>query len=507
MEKPKPAQNTEQEPKTLEDYVVATFHVDVDPDDARRPLTVIRGGQDGKDVKYDRGWNPIGMSVVCGTDSEEGIGPIKLLMEAYKLVGTDIKTEFVPLEDIQDLNEDYIKYLYGKTPKEMIEEGKRAAEQKYPVGSEIESLAPEVGSDSGSGSETSLGVETPSNSLVEDTSDHEKSLADKVISAMGGVAGKAAEVRKPIDTNRVETNEPVREPVKTNETGVGSPALKMTKEVLASIGAIKVNDSVGLPAVRAIGIKKPVETDKVGANPADLVATEPVKKPVEVDKASADLVDLPAAKSVEIPVAEKSMETNETNAGILPESFKYAINRFKQFTEDNNQFFEKNKYIITGELDQLRQQIQMNPAVIYRLDSEGLLTAESSIIRDLEASRAGFTNKFKNDIESLLEGLKSNIENDDERRRLVKLTKHVDKMGENNIVLGNVTNDLLDKLIRIRRYIAKSQNDRGGIVHYKSNITQVIGEIINDLSIASGRRRGIVGGIEGIKSEGYHQKR
>ncbi len=36
-------------------------------------------------------------------------------MEAYKLVGADIKTEFVPLEDIQGLNEDYIKYLYGKT--------------------------------------------------------------------------------------------------------------------------------------------------------------------------------------------------------------------------------------------------------------------------------------------------------------------------------------------------------------------------------------------------------
>lgn len=262
-----------------------------------------------------------------------------------------------------------------------------------------------------------------------------------------------------------------------------------------------------MPAVRAIGIKKPVETDKVGANPADLVATEPVKKPVEVDKASADLVDLPAAKSVEIPVAEKSMETNETNAGILPESFKYAINRFKQFTEDNNQFFEKNKYIITGELDQLRQQIQMNPAVIYRLDSEGLLTAESSIIRDLEASRAGFTNKFKNDIESLLEGLKSNIENDDERRRLVELTKHVGRMGEDNVVLGNVTNDLLDKLIRIRSNIAESQSGSWGIDYYRSSITQVIGEIINDLSIVSGRRQNIVGGIEGIKSEEYYQKR
>ncbi len=59
MEKPKPTQNPEQErPKTLEDYVVATFPVDIDPDNARRPLTVIRSGQDGEGVKYDRGWNP-----------------------------------------------------------------------------------------------------------------------------------------------------------------------------------------------------------------------------------------------------------------------------------------------------------------------------------------------------------------------------------------------------------------------------------------------------------------
>ena len=125
MEKPKPTQSLEQKQETPEDYVVATFPVDIDPDNARRPLTVIRSGQDGEGVKYDRGWNPIGMSVVCDTDSEEGIGPIKLLMEAYKVVGTDIKTEFVPLEDIQDLNEDYIKYLCGKTPEEMIEEAKR----------------------------------------------------------------------------------------------------------------------------------------------------------------------------------------------------------------------------------------------------------------------------------------------------------------------------------------------------------------------------------------------
>lgn len=245
MEKPKPTQSLEQKQETPEDYVVATFPVDTDPDNARRPLTVIRSGQDGEGVKYDRGWNPIGMSVVCDTDSEEGIGPIKLLMEAYKLVGTNIKTEFVPLEDIQGLNEDYIKYLYGKTPKEMIEEAKQIWQQKHPDSRRIESLAPGVGSDSG--------AESPSSSSVEDTSGHEKSLADKVGPVMGSMAVKATGIK--------------------------------TKEVLESIGAIKVNDSVGSPAVesakkpavRAIGIKKPVEADKVGANPADLVAIEPVK--------------------------------------------------------------------------------------------------------------------------------------------------------------------------------------------------------------------------------------
>ena len=461
MEKQKPTQSLEQKQETPEDYVVATFHVDVDPDDARRPLTVIRSGRDGKDVKYDRGWNPISMSVVCDTDSEEGIGPIKLLMEAYKLVGTDIKTEFVPLEDIQGLNEDYIKYLYGKTPKEMIEEAKQIWRQKHPDSRRI---------------------------------DHEKSLEDKVGPVMGSMAVEAAGVRKPIDTNRVETNEPVREPVKTNETGVGSPALKMTKEVLASIGAVKVNDSVGLPAVESV--KKPA------------VKAAGIKKPVEADKASAAPVDLPAAKSVKNPVAEKSMETNETNADILPERFKDTINRFKQLAEENNgKFFAKAQYI-TGELDRLRGLIKYNPTAAMNdpVISE-MITSEPDRIRDTEASRAEDTNKFKNDVSDLIEELKKKIENDDERSRLVKLTEHVDQMGENNIVLGNVTNDLVDKLIRIRRYIAKSRNDRGGIVHYKSNITQVIGEIINDLSIASGRRRGIVSGIEGIKSEGYHQKR
>lgn len=230
MEKPKPTQSLEQKQEAPEDYVVATFPVDIDPDNARRPLTVIRSGQDGEDVKYDRGWNPIGMSVVCDTDSEEGIGQIKLLMEAYKLVGTDIKTEFVPLEDIQDLNEDYIKYLYGKTPREMTEEAKQILRQKHPDSDWNELLDMKVPS------------ETPSDGLDAE-GDSEKSLKDEVSSIMGNLAVKTVEVS----------------PVKTNKAGVGSPALVMTKkEVPASIGAIKVNDSVGLPAVEPA--KKPVET-------------------------------------------------------------------------------------------------------------------------------------------------------------------------------------------------------------------------------------------------------
>ena len=499
MEKPKPAQNHEQErPKTLEDYAVKTFPVDTDPDNARRPLTVIRSGQDGEGVKYDRGWNPIGMSVVCDTDSEEGIGPIKLLMEAYKLVGTNIKTEFVPLEDIQGLNEDYIKYLYGKTPKEMIEEAKQIWQQKHPDSRRIESLAPGVGSDSG--------AESPSSSSVEDTSGHEKSLADKVGPVMGSMAVKATGIKKPIDTNKAETNEPVRGPVKTNETGVGSPALRMTKEVLESIGAIKVNDSVGSPAVESA--KKPAEIDKVGINPADLVATEPVKKPVETDKASAAPADLPAAKSVENPVVEKSMETNEANADMLLEDFKSVMNDFEKDTEENNgKFFAKVQYI-TGELDRFRGLIKYNPTAAMNdpVISE-MITSEPDRIRNLEDSRAEDANEFKNNIKSLLESLKSKIENDDERRRLVKITEYVGQMGKDNVVLGDTTNNLLDKLIRIRRYIEGWQNDRWGADGYKSNISQVIGEIISDLSTASGHRQNIVDGIKRIKSEGYYQER
>ena len=146
------------------------------------------------------------------------------------------------------------------------------------------------------------------------------------------------------------------------------------------------------------------------------------------------------------------METNEANADILPEDFKVAIDSFKQLTEDNNnQFFAKARYI-TGELDRLRVLIEYNPTAMNNPAISEMITSESGKIRNLEASRAESVNKFKNDINSLLEGLKSEIENEDEKRRhLVELTKHVDQMGVDNTVLGNVTNDLLDKLIRIRR--------------------------------------------------------
>ena len=58
MEKSKPTQNLEQEQKTLEDYVVATFRADTDSDITTSPLTVIRSGEDGKGVRYDGGLIP-----------------------------------------------------------------------------------------------------------------------------------------------------------------------------------------------------------------------------------------------------------------------------------------------------------------------------------------------------------------------------------------------------------------------------------------------------------------
>lgn len=358
----------------------------------------------------------------------------------------------------------------------MVAEGAEAAKQiwrqKHPASEWNELLDMEAS------------PETPSDSL-EAEGNSEKSLKDEVSPAMGNLAVKTVEVS----------------PVKTNEVGVNPSALVMTKEAMESIGEIKVNDSVDLPAIEPV--EKPVKIDKVGDNPADLVAIESVEKPIETGEVSTDSVDLPAAKSV-----EKPMETNEANIDILPEDFKDTINSFERATNDNNdQFFEKAKNI-TGELNQLRGLIKDNPTAMNNPAVSEMITSTSGRIRDLEASRSESVNKFKNNMNSLLEGLKSEIENEDEkRRRLVKLTEHVDQMGVDDTVLGEVTNGLLDKFTAIRRIIDSSQNDRWGMDGYVDRMISVINGIISDLSTVSGRRRGIVGGIEGIKSEGYYQKR
>lgn len=501
MEKPqKPTQSHEQErPKTLEDYAVKTFPADLDV--TIRPLTVIRSGKDGGGIRDDEGWTPGDMLCVC----KEGAGSIELFVKVHKLIkvyGEHVYEECVPITKIASLkklqsreankgfNESYIQELYGKSTEEMLKEGAEAAEriwqQKYPNSDWNELLDVEAPS------------ETPSDDL-DTEGNSEKSLKDEVSPAMGNLAVKTVEVSS----------------VKTNEAGVNSPALVMTKKVMKSIGAIKVNDSVDLPAVEPDG--KPVEIDKVGANPADLVAIEPVEKPIETGEASTDSVNLPAAKSVENPVVEKPVETNEANADILPEEFKIAIDRFKQLTEENNgKFFEKYKYIITGELDQLRQQIQRNPGVIKEPATEELIRRVSLMIRDLEDSRVAPANKFKNNIESLLGSLKSNIKNDDERRRLVELTKYVEQIGTDNRVLGDVTNGLLDKLTIIRRIIDNSRNDRGGIIAYRDHFVRVIDEIIGsndyrdmdrkfsgDLGLVYGRRQSILNAINEIRKAGY----
>ena len=492
MEKPKPAQNHEQErPKTLEDYAVKTFPADLDV--TIRPLTVIRSGKDGGGIRDDEGWTPGDMLCV----RKEGIGSIELFVKVHKLIkvyGEHVYEECVPITKIVSLkklqsreenkgfNEFYIQELYGKSTEEMIEEGKRAAEQ------------------------------VSNSSVVEEGGSDLERL--KVSLKIGSMAVEAAGVEEPIDTNKVKTNEPVRESGEKDKTGVGSPALKMTKEILASIGAIKVNDSVSLPAVESV--KKPAEIDKVGANPADLVATEPAKKPVEADKASAAPADLPAAKSVENPVVEKSMETNETNAGILPESFKSVINNFEKYTGGDNGEFSAETKSIAKELNELKWRIQRNPEAIKESATEGLIQRASSRIRELEVSRAKSANKFKNNMDSLLEGLESKIENDDELKRLVKLTEHVDQMGVDNRVLDDLTNVLLNKLTIIRSIIYNSRNDRGGIIAYRDRFVRVIEEIIGsddyrdidrkfsgDLGSIYRRRQSILDAIKGIREAGY----
>ena len=280
MEKPKPAQNDEQErPKTLEDYAVKTFPADLDV--TIRPLTVIRSGKDGGGIRDDEEWTPGDMLCV----RKEGIGPIELFVKVHKPIKVYgghvyeehvIATKIVSLKKLQSreankgFNESYIQELYGKSTEEMIEEGAEAAEriwqQEHPDSDWNELLDVETS------------PETPSDDL-DTEGNSEKSLKDEVSSVMGSLAVKTVEVS----------------PAKTNEVGVNSPALKMTKEVLASIGAVKVNDSVSLPAVkpvekpavRAIGIKKPVETgldesDSPELNRFDERVRE-LMKPLETD--------------------------------------------------------------------------------------------------------------------------------------------------------------------------------------------------------------------------------
>lgn len=145
MVEKKPTQNHEQErPKTLEDYVVATFHADADPDITTSPLTVIRSGQDGKGVRYDGGWIPGDMLCVCDTDSKNGISPVELFVKVHKPIKVYgghvyeehvIATKIVSLKNVQSrevnkgFNKSYIEDLYGKTPEEMLKEGTETAEQ------------------------------------------------------------------------------------------------------------------------------------------------------------------------------------------------------------------------------------------------------------------------------------------------------------------------------------------------------------------------------------------
>ena len=278
MEKPKPAQNHEQErPKTLEDYAVKTFPADLDV--TIRPLTVIRSGKDGGDIRDDEGWTPGDMLCV----RKEGIGSIELFVKVHKLIkvyGEHVYEECVPITKIVSLkklqsreankgfNESYIQELYGKSTEEMLKEGAEAAEQKKHPDSDWNELL-----------DVKAPSETPSDGL-DTEGNSEESLRDEVSPAMGNLAVKAVEVS----------------PVKTDKTGVGSPALVMTKKkVPVSIGAIKVNDSVGLsavepakkPAVKDAGIKKPVETGLDESNSPELdrfdKRVRKLMKPLETD--------------------------------------------------------------------------------------------------------------------------------------------------------------------------------------------------------------------------------
>ena len=231
MEKPKPTQNHEQEQrKTLRDYVVATFHADLDI--AKRPLTVIRSGKDKEDVIYEGGWVPSAMLCVCNTDPEKGAGPTELFVEVYKTI--KVNGEHVPVTGIAPLNilrnlkengvftESYIQALYGKSTEEMLKEGAEAAEriwqQKHPDSRRIESLV------------AKKHPENSSNSLVvkKDGSDHERPSISKVSPKVGSTAVKATGIKKPVETGLDESDSPelnrfderVRELMKPLETDV-----------------------------------------------------------------------------------------------------------------------------------------------------------------------------------------------------------------------------------------------------------------------------------------------
>lgn len=440
MENLKQTQNHEQKQLTPEYNVVKNFPTDTtNLDSTRYPLTIIRSGKDGEDVKRDEGWYPSDMSaVVCDTGSKNGIGPIKLCMKVYKVFEAGIETEIVPLEDIQGLGADegYIEYLYGKTPEKMIEEGAEAAGRKHPDSDCNELLDVKVPS------------ETPSDGLDAE-GNSEKSLKDEVSPAMGNLAVKTVEVS----------------PVKTNEVGANSSALVMTKEVMESIGAIKVNGSVSLPPVEPA--KKPAETDKVGANPADLVAIEPVKKLVEVDKTSADLADLSAAKSV-----EKSMETNEANVDILPEGFKDAINEFKRLTKDNNNQFADVARNLMGSLSEFRESITRTPTAIKDPRITEFTTNALLRISEFEASRVEILNSF------IDEGFSKEMFVDskkDPAKSTGILVKKLAGLGE---ILRGV-------------YAGHSGRD---------SLVQAIDKIIVDLSTVSRDRWNIIDAVNNIKS-------
>lgn len=450
MEKPqKSTQNHEQErPKTLKDYVVKTFPADLDV--AILPLTVVRSSQDGRGIRHDGGWTPGDMLCLCDTDSRKGVGVPKLFVEVHKIIKINGEynpiTGFVALDSLQSLNvnggfsESHIQARYGKSTKEMLKEGVEAAgriwQQRHPDSGRIEPLV------------AKKHPENSSNSSVvkKDDSDHERPSISEVSPKTGSTAVKAAGIEKPAETSKVSTD---------------SPVLVMTKEAMESIGAIKVNDSVGLPAVKPA--KKPAEIDKAGANPADLVAAGPVKKPVEADKASADLVDLPAVESAKNPV-----ETNEANADILPEGFKDAINSFKR---NNNQFGGVARSL-TGSLSELRELIKRNPAALKDSRITEFVTTASSIIVNLEASRVEILNSL------IDEGFSKEMFVDSEKDPAEATGILVSKLAGLGKILGGV-------------YAGHSDRD---------SLVQAIDEIIVDLSTVSGDRWYILDAVNKIKS-------